>query len=44
MKLENDKKIILEIDKIHYIKSMTPLVELFEELNNNSSQENIITN
>ena len=35
-KLEDNKKIILEIDKIHYIKSMTPLVELMEgeELNN----------
>ena len=35
-KLEDNKKIILEIDKIHYIKSMTPLPELLngEELNN----------
>ena len=27
-KAENQKKIILEINKIHYIKSMTPLPEL----------------
>ena len=27
-KADNQKKIILEISKIHYIKSMTPLPEL----------------
>ena len=33
---QNPKKIILEINKIHYIKSMTPLQELLkgEELQN----------
>ena len=29
-KADNQKKIILEISKIHYIKSMTPLPELLE--------------
>ena len=35
-KADNQKKIILEINKIHYIKSMTPLPELLsgEELQN----------
>ena len=35
-KADNQKKIILEISKIHYIKSMTPLPELLngEELQN----------
>ena len=35
-KADNHKKIILEISKIHYIKSMTPLPELLngEELQN----------
>ena len=35
-KANNQKKIILEINKIHYIKSMTPLPELLsgEELQN----------
>ena len=35
-KADNHKKIILEINKIHYIKSMTPLPELLagEELQN----------
>ena len=29
-KADNQKKIILEISKIHYIKSMTPLQELLD--------------
>ena len=29
-KADNQKKIILEISKIHYIKSMTPLKELLD--------------
>ena len=29
-KADNQKKIILEINKIHYIKSMTPLPELIK--------------
>ena len=29
-KADNQKKIILEINKIHYIKSMTPLPELLK--------------
>ena len=35
-KLQSTKKIILEINRIHYIKSMTPLPELLngEELQN----------
>ena len=35
-KLQSQKKIILEISKLHYIKSMTPLPELLngEELEN----------
>ena len=35
-KADNQKKIILEISKIHYIKSMTPLPELIdgEEMQN----------
>ena len=35
-KAEHQKKIILEISKIHYIKTMTPLTELLngEELQN----------
>ena len=35
-KADNQKKIILEISKIHYIKSMTPLPELLkgEDMNN----------
>ena len=35
-KADNQKKIILEISKIHYIKSMTPLPELLdgEEMQN----------